>query len=177
MVDENPRDDSDDADGLAGLDIYPGHTGEALGAELAALDGYVPPNPQVDDAVADHGRLDLDGADVDDQQRRFTITNPPGTVTVTADPDGRVERIELSPRAANMSERELAEEIVVIAGLAAQDAKSAQYETMLAGMRAHGHDDPVTREFLQRDLDLPTPEQVRARRAEVFTTRYAGSHE
>jgi hypothetical protein len=76
-----------------------------------------------------------------------------------------------------MTETELAEEIVVIAGLAAQDAKSAQYEFMLDGMREQGHDDPATRDFLQRDLELPTPEEARAHRAEIFTTRYAGTHE
>lgn len=164
MVEHNPRaDPRDEFDGLAALDVYPGQSGEAYGGELAALDGHAPTHP------------DTAGADV--EQRPFTVTNPPGTVTVAAHPDGRVERIELSPGAVRMSERELAEEIVVIAGLAAQDAKSAQYETMLAGMRAHGHDDLATREFLQRDLDLPTPEQAHARRAEVFATRYAGSHE
>jgi hypothetical protein len=163
----NPRDDSgEDFDGLAALDVYAGRQADAYGAELAALDDYPPPRPLPDDTVLDDG-----------EERPFTVTNPPGTVTVSAYPDGRIERIELSPGAAKMSERELAEEIVVIAGLAAQDAKSAQYETMLAGMRAHGHDDLATREFLQRDLDLPTPEQAQARRAEVFTTRYAGSHE
>ena len=68
----------------------------------------------------------------------------------------------------------LAEEIVVIAGLATQDARSAQYTFMLEEMRAQGHDHVATRDFLTRDLDLPTPEQARAARAELFTTRYAG---
>jgi hypothetical protein len=45
---------------------------------------------------------------------------------------------------------------------------------MLEGMREHGHDNVTTRDFLNRDLDLPTPEQARAARAELFTTRYAG---
>ncbi|WP_422743666.1 YbaB/EbfC family DNA-binding protein [Mycobacterium sp. WMMD1722] len=134
-------------------------------------DGYVPDLAALDALDAPGG------ADGDLPTDAFTVSNPIGSVTVSAHPDGRIERIELSRRSTEMSETELAEEIVVIAGLAAQDAKSAQYVTMLEGMREQGHDDPATREFLQRDLELPTPEQAWARRNEVFTTRYAGTHE
>ncbi|WP_081476455.1 secretion protein EspD [Mycolicibacterium rhodesiae] len=106
----------------------------------------------------------------------FTVANPPGTVTVTAFMDGRVKEIELSPRATELTEYELADEIVVIAGLATQEAKSAQYAFMLEGMRDQGHDDAATRDFLARDLDLPTPEEARRARADLFATRYSGDH-
>jgi hypothetical protein len=76
-----------------------------------------------------------------------------------------------------VGETQLGEEIVVIAGLATQDARSAQYTLMLDGMREQGNDDAATRDFLTRDLDLPTPEQAQAARAELFTTRYAGEHD
>lgn len=104
----------------------------------------------------------------------FAVANPAGTVTVTTLMDGRVDRVELSPAAISMTEAVLAEEIVVIAGLATQTARSAQYTYMLDGMREQGHDNAGTRDFLTRDLDLPTPEQASAARAEVFATRYAG---
>ena len=104
----------------------------------------------------------------------FTVTNPPGTVTVTTSMDGRVHQIDLSPGASTMTESVLAEEIVVIAGLATQDARSAQYTAMLEGMREYGHDSVGTRDFLTRELNLPTPEQAQAARAELFATRYAG---
>ena len=107
----------------------------------------------------------------------FTVTNPPGTVTVTTFMDGRVKQIDLSPKATDMTEPELADEIVVIAGLATQDARSAQYAFMLEGMREQGHDDVATRDFLSRDLDLPTPEEARAAQAHIFATRYAGDHD
>jgi hypothetical protein len=107
----------------------------------------------------------------------FTVTNPSGTVTVTTFLDGRVKQIDLSPKVSDMTETDLAEEIVVIAGLATQDAKSAQYAFMLEGMRQQGHDDAATRDFLTRDLDLPTPEQAEAARTQVFATRYAGDHD
>jgi len=106
----------------------------------------------------------------------FTVANPPGTVTVTTFMDGRVKEIELSPRATELTEFELADEIVVIAGLATQEAKSAQYAFMLEGMRDQGHDDAATRDFLARDLDLPTPEEARTARANLFATRYSGDH-
>ena len=113
---------------------------------------------------------DLDG----DAAPMFTVTNPSGTVTVTTYLDGRVHRIELGPGSTVMAEAVLADEIVVIAGLATQDARSAQYTVMLEGMREHGHDNAATRDFLSRDLDLPTPEQAAAARNELFTNRYAG---
>lgn len=106
----------------------------------------------------------------------FTVANPPGTVTVTTFLDGRVKQIELSPKTTDLTEVELAEEIVVIAGLAAQEAKSAQYTCMLEAMREQGHDDAATRDFLARDLDLPTPEEAREARTQMFATRYSGDH-
>lgn len=107
----------------------------------------------------------------------YTVANPPGTVTVTSFLDGRISRIELHPRAARMSEAQLAEEIVVIARLATQDARSAQYAFMLEGMRQQGHDDADTRDFLSRDLELPSPERADAERAALFATRYVGDHD
>ena len=106
----------------------------------------------------------------------FSVTNPPETVTVTVFMDGRVHEIELAPKAVNLTERDLAEEILVVADLAAKQAKSAQYSAMLAGMREHGHDDAATRDFLTRDLDLLTPEQADDARAQVFSTRYGGDN-
>ena len=126
--------------------------------DLAALD-FSRPDHGEDDAVA---------------VPMFTVTNPPGSVTVTTYLDGRVKQIELSSRTTDMTEPELADEIVVIAGLATQEAKSAQYSLMLEGMRGQGNDDAATRDFLTRDLGLPSPEEARAARAQIFATRYGG---
>lgn len=104
----------------------------------------------------------------------YTVTNPPGTVTVSTYMDGRVQEIELSPRAVSLTESALAEEIVIIAGLASQDARAAQYAYMLDGMNEQGHDSVATRDFLERDLQLPSPEQATAARAAVFAERYTG---
>lgn len=147
-------------DDLAALDLRP--------AVVDGGNGF-----GVGDAIGIHVHEDAGTAD-DTAMPLFTVTNPPGTVTVTTYFDGRVHDVELSANAAVLSEIALADEIVVIAGLATQDARSAQYTVMLDGMREQGHDTVTTRDFLTRDLDLPTPEQARAARAELFTTRYAG---
>ncbi|KWX65924.1 hypothetical protein ASJ79_07080 [Mycobacterium sp. NAZ190054] len=147
--------------------------GEEDGTDLGVILGdYATENAAAADNSPPPGfDVDPDGVD---PMATFTVTNPPGTVTVTSFMDGRVHQVDLSPKAAELPEAVLAEEIVVIAGLATQDARSAQYTFMLDGMREHGHDNAATRDFLTRDLDLPTPEQAQAARAELFTTRYAG---
>ena len=156
----------------SGFDASSFHDGDHDGDhdDLAALD-FSATGAQDE---ADLGVIlgDFGSANVDDAEMPlFTVTNPPGTVTVTTYMDGRVHQVELSPGAAELPEAALADEIVVIAGLATQDARSAQYTYMLEGMREQGHDNVTTRDFLNRDLDLPTPEQARAARAERFTTR------
>lgn len=137
-------------------------------------------NPPFDsDERDDLAALDFSHpGDLDDQipVPVFTVANPPGTVTVTTFMDGRVKQIDLSSKVTDLTESELADEIVVIAGLATQEAKSAQYAFMLEGMREQGHDDAATRDFLARDLDLPTPEEARESRAHIFATRYSGDH-
>lgn len=141
------------------------------------MDGAAPhQNDEHDDlAVLDVTGPDdeYDGSEVEEfPVPLFAVTNPPGTVTVSTFMDGRVHRIDLSPKATVMTETQLSDEIVVIAGLAAQNARSAQYATMLEGMGEQGHDIVATRDFLARDLDLPSPEQTQLARAQLFADRY-----
>jgi hypothetical protein len=166
----DPRDDGNHDD-LAALDY------SAVGADEGETDlGLILGDYSYeDDPAPGPAALSLDLAAEDDAAMpMFTVTNPPGTVTVTTYMDGRVHQIDLAPHAVSLTESMLAEEIVVIAGLATQDARSAQYTFMLEGMREQGHDNVATRDFLNRDLDLPTPEQAQAARAELFANRYAG---
>jgi hypothetical protein len=177
-VDDSPphHPDDDDHDYLAALDFSAPDVGasdsvlDVLG-EYAVDDDY----PAADVLEA----IDPLRTDVADELPvpLFTVTNPPGTVTVTTFMDGRVNRIDLSPKATTMTESNLADEIVVIANLATQDAKSAQYSFMLEGMRQQGHDDVATHDFLTRDLELPSPEQAEAARVQLFATRYASNHD
>lgn len=172
----------DDAehDDLAALDfdVRQRNVGET---DLAAILEFEPPT--VSDALEpwdaprpwdEAESFGPNASDADAAMPMYTITNPPGTVAVTTMMDGRVYYVDLSPDAETLTEAVLAEEIVVIAGLATQDARSAQYTLMLEGMREHGHDTVGTRDFLNRDLGLPSPEQVRQARAELFAKRYRG---
>lgn len=148
------------------------------------MDDPLPPDLDDDDdddlaALSPHA-FDLDSDASDDDAvvgPLFTVTNPPGTVTVSTHMDGSVQRIDLTHGVVAMTEADLAEEIVVIATLATQDARAAQYVHVLESMRQQGHDDVATRDFLSRDLDLPSPEDASAARARVFAMRYAGDHE
>src|SRR4029079_8116160 len=161
MVAEDPPHDSDDErDDLVALDFSVAESGQ-VESDLDALGDYAEDPAEDDDLPVPV----------------FAVTNPPGTVTVTAFLDGRVKQVDLSPKVTEMTEADLADEIVVIAGLATADARSAQYAYMLEGMRRQGHDDVATRDFLARDLDLPTPDEAKAARAQLFSTRYAGGHD
>ena len=160
-------------DNLAALDFSV--AGDAAGeTDLGVILGEYSSEPASEVETAEVPQAFADRDADDESMPLFTVTNPPGTVTVTTYMDGRVHEIDLSPKAGTMAEAALAEEIVIIAELATQDARSAQYTFMLEGMREQGHDNAATRDFLSRDLDLPTPEQARAARAELFTTRYTG---
>jgi hypothetical protein len=178
VADSPPHDFEDDHDDLAAaldfsapaaessVSVFDAFGDYVVGDDSLTADALDALDPGPPEVVADEPSVPV-----------FTVTNPPGTVTVTTFMDGRVNRIELSPKATSMTEANLADEIVVIARLATQDARSAQYSFMLEGMREQGHDDFVTHDFLTRDLDLPSPDQVQAARAQVFATRYASNHD
>ncbi|MBU8810795.1 YbaB/EbfC family DNA-binding protein [Mycolicibacterium goodii] len=181
MGDGSPFDPEydDEFDSLAALDFS--RTDDEAESSLDVFDVFEVGQPAGGDPDAGpNGEPWNPAASVDDADETpapvFTVTNPPGTVTVATYLDGRVHQIALSSKVVNMTERELGDEIRVIAELAAQQARSAQYSFMLEGMREHGHDDAATRDFLTRDLNLPTPEQADANQAQVFSTRYGGDH-
>jgi ESX secretion-associated protein EspD/H len=102
----------------------------------------------------------------------FTVANPPGTASVTAVLGGRVHGLELTAAATEMSEAQLAEEIVVLAGLAAKKAQAAQHDVIVELMRSMGHDSVATSGFLERSAGLPSPRTVEVHTAEIFADRY-----
>ena len=157
-------------------DVPPHHSDDERD-DLAALDFSVAESELPESDLDALGGYPSESDDAEPEVPVFAVTNPPGTVTVTAFLDGRIKQIDLSPKVTEMTETDLADEIVVIANLATVDARSAQYAYMLEGMRQQGHDDVTTRDFLARDLDLPTPDEAKAARAQTFSTRYAGGHD
>lgn len=107
----------------------------------------------------------------------YTVTNPPGTVSVTVHLNGRIHHVELAPAVARMTERELADEVRVIAELARQRARSELHAFLVEGVRMMGDDPSAMRDSLIRELDMPTPEQAAATAARVFSTRYSSDDE
>jgi hypothetical protein len=145
--DDNPGEESDDHDDLAALDFSVGRSGV--------------PSVPVD--------VDPDGV----EPPLFTVTNPAGTVAVTAYLNGCVQRVDLAPNVTDMTERELSEEIQVIAELARLKARSVMHAFLVGGMHRMGYDTAGLSAGLTRDMDMPTPEQAAEATAQVFASRYA----
>jgi hypothetical protein len=87
-----------------------------------------------------------------------------------------VQRVDLAPNVTGMTERQLSEEIRVIADLARLKARSVMHAFLVEGMRRKGYDTAGLSAGLTRDMDMPTPEQAAEATAQVSATRYA-SHE
>jgi hypothetical protein len=154
------EDDGSDNSGsdLTALDFSP--TGGDEGSDPDAIDEYV-----AVDAITDN-----DGADP--QGPLFTVTNPPGTVSVTTYLNGRVQHVGLSPGVTKMTEAQLAQEILVVADVAAVKARAALHTFVAGLLRLQGLDSQSARDFVEHRLSLPTPEQSSAAEGE-FAARYA----
>jgi hypothetical protein len=133
---------------------------------LDALDDYIP-----DSAIPEAG------GEQELSSPLYAVTNPPGTVTVTVYLDGRIHHVELAAKLTDMSERELADEVRVIAELARQRARSELHAFIIEGVRMLGHEPAAMRDSLIRELDMPTPEQAASATARVFSTRYSSDDE
>lgn len=142
---------------------------EEQGGELAALD-FSPRD-------INHGYTGEAGdpppvEDGDSDVPAFTVTNPTGTVSVTAYLTGPVKRVDLDPSVVKMTERELAEEIRVLAELAQTKARSMMHAFLLEGLTRMGHDRSEWSSILSNTIQLPSPEQADESMAEVFAARY-----
>jgi hypothetical protein len=160
VSDHPSKDDGSDCDLTAALD-FSSHVDHDDQAALDARDEYVPVDTR--DVGDSHGPL-------------FTVTNPPGTVAVTTNLNGRVQRVDLSPGVTKMTEAQLANEILVVAGVAAVKARAALHTFVASLLRVQGMDGDWARDFVERRLSLPTPGQAGAAEAE-FAARYAGEVE
>lgn len=171
-----PPGEDDDHDDLAALDFSAPDEGSGSGfdafddytayADDNAEDGWSTADPTAEDEGSDEPETPI-----------FVVTNPPGTVSVSAFIDGRVHRVDLSAKVADMTESELADEIVVIAGLARDKARSAQFVFISEVMQQLGPNAAETNEFLGRTMGLPSPDEAQNEEARVFSTRYASNHE
>lgn len=139
-------------------------------SSLDALD-FTNPIEQAEDNSA----FETPTPDVDDDAVLavyFTVTNPPGTVSVSALASGQPAHIDLSPRVVDMTESQLADEILVIARLAAQQALAGQNLILSSALERLGADRTSIRNHLEHDAGLPSAEAVLAEKAQIFATRY-----
>jgi hypothetical protein len=155
MIDRHPDDPHEDwgdsGSDLAALD-FSINVDDEDGSSLDALD-YCAPGP----------------ADEDPQTPLISATNPPGTVTVTAHLNGLVQQVELAASTTTMTESQLAEEVRVVADVAAKKASSAMYIFMVELMVAQGIGRQTAETFMQANMSLATPQQARAAEVELAT--------
>lgn len=163
-----------DSDDLGALDFS--SAGSVEESSLDALGAYAPP-VETEAAGTDLDALSgLTEQEEEPELALFTVTNPQGSVSVTALMDGRVQQVAVTDKASSMSESGLAEEIFVIADLARQKARAAQHTFMvenMGGMTGDGDkQNALLHEFVGATLNLPTPEEAAAYQEQVFASRY-----
>jgi hypothetical protein len=103
----------------------------------------------------------------------FTVTNPPGTVSVSALGDGAIDHVDLSADVTSLTESHLAEEILLIAQLATTKGQAAQHEFLFEKMCELGADDPdALNDLLEKGMELASPQHAAEAQARIFATRY-----
>lgn len=136
----------------------------------------------VDAAAADHdtdGDLaafhDPDPHTGDEEQETlfplFVVTNPPGTVSVTAAISGQLQQIQLSPQASKMTESELGYEIQRTAAVAIKKAQAGLNYFVYSTLVKQGMDHSSARNFVEFGMHLPTIEQAKEAEAD-FVAQY-----
>ena len=148
---------------------------------LADLDEYAP--AEIANAVTVEDIIDSQTGDADEHadgdapMPMFTVTNPPGTVSVSSLMDGRIQQIDLAPSVTTMTESQLAEEIRVIADLARLKGLAGQYAFMATMLYSEANQNGAeVREVLEQGLELPSPQQADEAQADVFASRYSERH-
>jgi hypothetical protein len=198
MVDSDPDvpreyDWDDSLSDLAALDFSTNVDDERV-SSLDALDDYAPDHREFASTLDELGECDAaevadpdaiaavdpfaadDNSANDAQMPLISATNPPGTVTVTAHLNGLVQQVELAASTTTMTESQLAEEVRVVADVAAKKATSAMHIFMVELMVAQGIGRETAETFIQSNMTLATPQQARAAEAEL-AARHAHRHE
>jgi len=165
---QHPYDDDDLAAAL-NFSGAGGSVAEDDGEQPAAWDFSVPDDESAVEAMAAHVAPEPD----EDAVPLLTVTNPPGSVSVSVLRDGGIDRVGLSANATRMTESQLADEILVIAQLARQKGQAAQHTFLLDALRQAGETDTAAlRDLLEDGMNLSSPERAEATQAQVFANRY-----
>lgn len=162
-------DSSDDADpDESGLDLLVTSDDEAHGDDAAGF-------------YAEALEPDADTAsDDEDQAPRvvvFAVSDPAGNVTAEASIAGSIQRIKLAPKAASVTEAELARSILATAKLANMKGRAVQRALMEGVLAAEGLDAERVETIIEANApDLPTPRQADAAVAEAEAAYLRGEH-
>lgn len=157
---DDPRDDS------AALDFSPDFD-DTPGSLLDAFDVFIA--DQADSGDHDQLHTDEDGeADLP----LVNAMNPPGTVTVSAYLTGNIQSIELTPDVTALTERELAEEILVVAEVATKRATATMHVLSVELFTAQGVEREVAETFMRDNTPYATPADAIAAEA-TLVARHA----
>jgi|KBSSwiStaDraftv2_1062776.scaffolds.fasta_scaffold818414_2 hypothetical protein len=87
------------------------------------------------------------------------VSNPAGSVTVQASTGGRIQRIALSPEVSAMPESQLAQQVLATAKLANLKGRAVQHLLVEQMLTYQGLDRAAARDYIEQQMQLPTPEQ------------------
>ncbi|MEV0671247.1 hypothetical protein [Mycobacterium sp. NPDC050441] len=150
----------DDDSGLDALpDLHSGQDSEHGGGLDAATD-YL-------DHAFEEPEVNSFGANVDqaepneiEQVPVVHATNPPGTVTVSAYLNGSIAKVDLAPKVAVLTEAQLADEILFVAGVANKRATAVLHGEAVGMLVEHGMDFREAQYFVETNMPYATPEQA-----------------
>ena len=109
-----------------------------------------------------------DGASPGDDSRVFTFQNPSRTVSVTTAYLGYAIDVTVAPSALQLSEAELAQEIVAAAKFSRERSRAAKAADMIRNSVANGDDEADCRRYIHKVQQFPTDADV----DEQITTHY-----
>jgi hypothetical protein len=167
-----------DDDDLGALS-FSADTEQSDESAVAALGDFVTTgSDETGTAILDTSFLQEMGTEDSKDFIRVTVNNPPRSVAVSVLQDGSIGNVELSGTVVGMRESELAAEILALADLAWLKGKAAEHTFMVDILRQIGvHDEEVITDFVENGMEVPSPEEAEAARAEVFAARYATEHD
>ncbi|OCB57598.1 hypothetical protein A5722_00475 [Mycobacterium vulneris] len=151
----------DDKSGLDALPDYAVDDASHGNTHDSGLDGvHDYASYEVEDVEDDgFGAVDTETA-AEDEIPVVQAINPPGTVTVTAYLNGSVAQVDLDPRVTAMTETQLADEIRVVAGVAAKRATAVVHIGVVNMLVEQGMDFREARDFVGTNMPFATPEQA-----------------
>lgn len=174
--DSNDWDDTDDENVLDALDfgtpVYDDDSAlDALPDHHNGLDfdhgGTLDSATDYLDHASDEPEVNSFGANVDqaepEEEEQIPIVqaiNPPGTVTVSAYLNGSIAKVDLAPKVATLTEAQLADEILFVAGVAAKRATAVLHGEAVSMLVEQGMDVREARYFAETNMPYATPEQA-----------------